>query len=327
MALGGFSRRQDEGTARFSRTLTVALFIIAIVLIAFDRPQSRPPALAAFRATVMDMAAPLLDLAAAPIRGISNIGPYWRNQARLAEENEALRRELSETRYWRDLALQLRDQREIYEEALNVESPATQNRIGAWTLGDPDGPFVQSRLIGAGRQQGVASGDPVLNVYGLIGRVVETGRVSSRVLLLTDLNSRIPVMADRSNARAVLVGDNSAYPRLEFLTRNADLEDGDRIVTSGDDGVMPRGLPVGLAQRDRDGRWRIRPFSEQAPVDFVWVFPFRPPAAPEADPVDEELAEEGSDLMEAVEVDFATDEQTGAEAMAEPPAETAEVDQ
>lgn len=291
MAIGGSSRRNDESGIRFSRTFTVALLLVSIVLIAFDRPQARSPALAGLRAGIMDLSAPLLDLAAAPVRGISNIGPYWRNQARLAEENAELRQRLNETRYWRDLALQLRDQREVYEEALNVESPATQNRIGAWTLGDPDGPFVQSRLIGAGTRQGVDPGDPVLNVYGLIGRVVETGGVSSRVLLLTDLNSRIPVMADRSNARAVMVGDNSEYPRLDFLTRNADLEDGDRIVTSGDDGIMPRGLPVGQAQRDRQGRWRIRLYSDQAPVDFVWVFPFEPISAPEtgADGSDEQL--------------------------------------
>jgi rod shape-determining protein MreC len=291
LAIGGSSRRNDESGIRFSRTFTVALFLVSIVLIAFDRPQARSPALASLRAGIMDLSAPLLDLAAAPVRGISNIGPYWRNQARLAEENAELRQRLNETRYWRDLALQLRDQREVYEQALNVESPATQNRIGAWTLSDPDGPFVQSRLIGAGTRQGVDPGDPVLNVYGLIGRVVETGRVSSRVLLLTDLNSRIPVMADRSNARAVMVGDNSEYPRLDFLTRNADLADGDRIVTSGDDGIMPRGLPVGQAQRDRQGRWRIRLYSDQAPVDFVWVFPFEPISAPEtgADGSDEQL--------------------------------------
>lgn len=284
MAIGGSSRRNDESGVRFSRTFTVALFLISIVLIAFDRPQARSPALASLRAGITDLAAPVLDLAAAPVRGFSNIGPYWRNQARLAEENADLRQRLNETRYWRDLALQLRDQREVYEQALNVDTPATRNRIGAWTLGDPDGPFVQSRLIGAGTRQGVSSGDPVLNVYGLIGRVVETGNVSSRVLLMTDLNSRIPVMADRSNARAVLVGDNSEYPRLDFLTRNADLEDGDRIVTSGDDGIMPRGLPVGQAQRDRQGRWRVRLYSDQAPVDFVWVFPFEPVRPPEPEP-------------------------------------------
>lgn len=281
MAIGGSSRRNDDGDVRFSRTLTVALFILTVILIAFDRPQSRPPVLAAMRSAITDLSAPLLDLAAAPVRGISNIGPYWRHQARLAEENAALRRRLDETRYWRDLAMQLRDQLELYEQALNVDTPATSARVGAWTLGDTDGPFVQSRLIGAGTRRGVEDGDPVLNVYGMIGRVVETGEVSSRVLMLTDLNSRIPVMADRSNARAVLIGDNSPYPRLEFLARDVDLEDGDRIVTSGDDGGMPRGLPIGLAQRDRQGRWRVRLFSDQAPIDFVWVFPYEPVGAPE----------------------------------------------
>jgi len=302
LAIGGSSRRNDESGIRFSRTFTVALFILSIVLIVFDRPQARSPALASLRAGITDLAAPLLDLAAAPVRGLANIGPYWENQARLTEENVELRRRLNETRYWRDLALQLRDQREIYEQALNVESATTQDRIGAWTLGDPDGPFVQSRLIGAGLRQGVGQGDPVLNVYGLIGRVVETGQVSSRVLLLTDLNSRIPVMADRSNARGVLVGDNSEYPRLDFLTRNADLQDGDRIVTSGDDGIMPRGLPVGQAQRDRQGRWRVRLYSDQAPVDFVWVFPFERVGPPEAEP-----AGDGTDNVEGDVVQVSTD--------------------
>jgi rod shape-determining protein MreC len=281
LAIGGSSRRNDDGDVRYSRTFTVALFILTILLIAFDRPQDRPPLLANIRSTITDLSAPLLDLAAAPVRGISNIGPYWRRQAGLAQENAGLRRRLDETRYWRDLAMQLRDQIELYEQALNVDTPATNARVGAWTLGDTDGPFVQSRLIGAGTRRGVEDGDPVLNVYGMIGRIVETGEVSARVLMLTDLNSRIPVMADRSNARAVLVGDNSPYPRLEFLARDADLEDGDRIVTSGDDGGMPRGLPIGLAQRDRQGRWRVRLFSDQAPIDFVWVFPYEAVGAPD----------------------------------------------
>lgn len=306
MAIGGSSRRNDDADVRFSRTFTVALFLLSVILIAFDRPQSRPPLLSTVRTTTTDLSAPLLDLAAAPVRAIGNIEPYWRNQGRLAEENAELRRRLDETRYWRDLALQLRDQREVYEQALNVDSQAVEERIGAWTLGDTDGPFVQSRLIGAGARRGVEDGDPVLNVYGMIGRVVETGQVSSRVLMLTDLNSRIPVMADRSNARAVLVGDNTSFPRLEFLTRDADLQDGDRIVTSGDDGRMPRGLPIGLAQRDRQGRWRVRLFSDQAPIDFVWVFPFTPVQPPVAET---ELAEDDAilDGDETGETDAADD--------------------
>lgn len=294
MAFYSPARRDQDDGVRFSRTLTATLFVVSILLIIFDRPDVRPPALSAVRTTVVDVTAPALDLVARPIRAMGNIGPYWRRQGELAQENATLRDQLNETRYWRDLALRLRDQIEIYEETLSLDVAATQDRIGAWTLADPTGPFVHSRIIGAGHERGVGDGDPVLNVFGLVGRVVETGRQSSRVLLLTDLNSRVPVIADRSNARAVLVGNNSDFPRLDYLGRDADLQEGDRIVTSGDDGVLPRGLPIGVAALDRDGRWRVRLFSDQAPVDFVWVFPHERVAPPETDPVIEAPDDEGT---------------------------------
>jgi rod shape-determining protein MreC len=285
------SRRDQDDGVRFSRTLTATLIIISILLIIFDRPDVRPPALSAVRSTVVDVVAPLLDLAARPLRAMGNIGPYWRRQGELAQENAALRDQLNDTLYWRDLALRLRDQIEIYEQTLDLDVTASQERVGAWTLADPTGPFVQSRIIGAGAERGIRDGDPVLNVFGLVGRVVETGRRSSRVLLLTDLNSRVPVIADRTNARAILIGNNTNFPRLDYVGRDADLRDGDRIVTSGDDGVLPRGLPIGVAALDRDGQWRVRLFSDQAPVDFVWVFPHVRVLPPEADPVIEDEME------------------------------------
>ena len=285
MALRRPGRRDHDEGVRFSRTLTIALFIFSALLIAFDRPDSRPGFLAVTRTAITDVAAPLLDLTARPIRAIGNIGPYWRRQAELVEENANLQDQLTDTRYWRDLALRLRDERDIYREALNLTPASEQARIGAWVLADPTGPFVRSRIVGAGAGRGVGEGNPVLNVYGLVGHVVEVGRRSSRVLLLTDLNSRVPVMADRSNARAVLTGDNTNFPRLDYLGRDADLQEGDRIVTSGDDGILPRGLPVGTAARDRNGRWRVRLFADNAPVDFVWVLPYDRLPPPEEDPV------------------------------------------
>ncbi|WP_233128300.1 rod shape-determining protein MreC [Maricaulis sp. W15] len=269
------STRQDaEHGVRFSRTLFIALLVISGALIAFDRPASRSAPFASFRAGFTDVAAPLLDLAAQPLRGIKNIGPYWRRQGELAEENAQLRQQLIEARYWEDLAYRQRDRIEVYEDALDVESAAIEDRIGAWTVADPRGPFVRARLIGRGSDAGIQDGYPVINLYGLVGRVYETGRRSARVLLLTDLNSRVPVMADRSNARAILVGDNSEFPRLDYVGRAPDIEAGDRIVSSGDDGILPRGLPVGEAVATREGGWRVRLYSDQAPVDFVWVWPY-----------------------------------------------------
>lgn len=281
MASRRSTRHDGDQGVRFSRTIFIALLVVSGALIAFDRPSSRSQAFGNFRAGFTDVAAPILELAAKPLRAIKNIGPYFRLQGELAEENAQLRQQLIEARYWEDLAYRQRDRIEIYEEALNVESAAVRDRIGAWTVSDPRGPFVKARLIGRGSQAGIQDGYPVINLYGLVGRVYETGRRSARVLLLTDLNSRVPVMADRSNARAILVGDNSPYPRMDYVGRAPDLREGDRIVSSGDDGVLPRGLPVGEAIRARDGRWRVRLYSDQAAIDFVWVWPYEPVTPPD----------------------------------------------
>ncbi len=293
------STRQDgEQGVRFSRTLFIALLVVSGALIAFDRPASRSAPFASFRAGFTDVSAPLLDIVAQPLRAIKNIGPYWRRQGELVQENARLRQQLIEARYWEDLAYRQRDRIEVYEDALDVESAAIEDRIGAWTVADPRGPFVRARLIGRGSEAGIRDGYPVINLYGLVGRVYETGRRSARVLLLTDLNSRVPVMADRSNARAILVGDNSEFPRLDYVGRAPDIQPGDRIVSSGDDGILPRGLPVGEAVATRDGGWRVRLYSDQAPVDFVWVWPFQRVTPPDQEVEPELSATEGALVAE-----------------------------
>lgn len=283
MASRRTARHDAEHGVRFSRTIFIMLIVVSSALIMFDRPASRSVAFAGFRASFTDIAAPLLELAAQPIRAVKGIGPYFRMQGDLARENAELRQQLIEARYWEDLAYRQRDRIEVYESALNVQTQATQDRIGAWTVADPQGPFVHARLIGRGSNAGIADGYPVINLYGLVGRVYETGERSARVLLLTDLNSNIPVMVDRSNSRAILTGDNSDYPRLQYLGRNPDIQAGDRIVSSGDDGVLPRGLPVGVAVPTREGGWRVELYSDQAPIDFVWVWPYQPAGIPQSE--------------------------------------------
>ena len=301
------------------------LIVISSALIMFDRPASRSEAFASFRAGFTDIASPLLELAAQPIRAVKGIGPYFRGQGDLARENAELRQQLIEARYWEDLAYRQRDRIEVYEAALNVQTAATEDRIGAWTVADPQGPFVQARLIGRGSDSGVADGYPVINLYGLVGRVYETGRRSARVLLLTDLNSRVPVMVDRSNARAILIGDNSEYPRLEYLGRNPDIEEGDRIVSSGDDGVLPRGLPIGRAVPTREGGWRIELYSDQAPIDFVWVWPYVRAEQPEAEPEPTvEVPAEGAENGVAAPTEDVAPEVTADQPADEPAAAAAE---
>jgi len=294
-------RRQSDEGVRFPLALTGVCVILAALLLWLDRPEDRIEPLSAARAGFNDAALPVLELAGRPLRGMGNTGPWWRRQMELAEENRRLRLRAAELRAWRDVALSLQERNRRYEDMLNVHGPDMGTRISAWTVADQSSDFVRSRLVAAGRDVGVEPGLPAVNIYGLIGRTVDVGRESSRILMLTDFNSRVAVMADRSNARALLVGDNTDFPRLDYLGREPDLVEGDRIVTSGDDNVMPRGLPVGDAVRDRDGRWRVALYSRAAPIDLVWIWPFDPVDAP------------GSALDEAVPVFPAPGEDAGGE--------------
>src|SRR5690606_3020324 len=111
--------------------------------------------------------------------------------------------------------------------------------------------------------------------HGLVGRVAGTTGSVSRVLLLTDVASRTPVLIDRTDARAILTGDGSGNPRLEFV-RGADaVQAGDRVLTSGDGGGYPRGLPIGVAARGVDGSWRVKLFSDRGAIDLVRVLLFQ----------------------------------------------------
>jgi len=286
----------ESGDWRSRRGWTTAAYglvaIGAILLLVLDRPGERPSVLTDVRAFVGDISASVMSAVSAPIRGVRSIfegaTDYWDP----VEENRRLRQEVVELRQWRDLALSLRDKVQNYEAILNIPGVRAARPIGAWSVAESGGPFVHARLIDAGVAQGVREGHPVLTDQGLIGRVIIAGRHSSRVLLLTDLNSRIPVMTEDGEARALLTGDNSGAPRLEFINRDAVLEPGERIVTSGDAGLFPRGLPVGVAAPSGGQAWRVRLYTSGEPMDSVWVYPHDPIEPPEENPAPEETIPE-----------------------------------
>lgn len=281
MAQWRSARQGADDTIRFSRTLLIMFMAISAVLIAADRSEDRVEAVTVFRAAFNDLSLPVLEAAAQPLRGLYNIGPWWRRQVELASEIRELRQEMAELRAWRDVALNYSEQMRRQQELLNLDPPMPRSRITAWAVTETGGPFVRTRLVGVGTEHGVAPGYPALNIYGVIGRTIDVGARSSRILLLTDLNSRVSVMADRSNARAMLIGDNTDFPRLDYLGRAPDIREGDRIVTSGDDNILPRGLPIGEAVLDRRGVWRVALYASATPIDLIWIWPFDPVAQPE----------------------------------------------
>lgn len=190
-------------------------------------------------------------------------------------ENRRLKAELKNMQQWRDVAIALRDTNERYRQVLGLKTDPPIPMATARIVTDSRGPFANSRLANIGREAGVQPGNPVMSENGLVGRIVGVTDGASRVLLLTDVASRTPVMIDRTNARAILTGDGGPNPKLGYLRGANAVKSGDRVLTSGDGGVFPRGLPVGVAVKGLDGRWRVVLASEKAAVDYVRILLFQ----------------------------------------------------
>lgn len=200
----------------------------------------------------------------------------------LEEENARLREENRRLVHWQNEAIRLAVQNAALREALKMPAvPGTRRRTTARIVADPGGPFVQTRLIDAGRDRGIEKGMAVVDAYGMVGRIVEVGERSARVLLITDFNSRIPVLVERSRDQAILEGRNGPLAELRFLPMSPSFAVGDRVLTSGRGGVLPPGLPVGEIVHVEERRVLVRPLVDWDRLDHVAVLESDPVPAPD----------------------------------------------
>jgi rod shape-determining protein MreC len=232
---------------------------------------------------LVDLTAPLLEAASVPAvearRAIERAQTY----AALFRELDRLKKENEELKQWEWRTKLLERKVTHLRSLLNaVEEPGLAYATGR-VIADARGPFVRSALINLGRQDGVRIGYAVINGDGLVGRTVDAGASVSRVLLLNDLNSRIPVLVGPTGARGLVSGDNSAELQLEFLPGNVTIYAGDEVYTSGSDGVLPRGLRVG-AVTGSPGAFKVLPYAELNSLDAVSVLFFDTPALARTDP-------------------------------------------
>ncbi|MDB5448824.1 MAG: mreC, partial [Phenylobacterium sp.] len=260
-------------------TAAVALIVAAVVAVALlltDRRETfRAEAYGAARGATDSVLAPVGDVLSAPGRwtgaGIDAVRGYFF----AVSENHRLKGELRDMRQWRDVAIALKNENGRFRSLMGLKTDPPIPMVAARVVIDSRGPFADTRIANTGREAGVMPGNPVMSEYGLVGRVIGVTNGASRVLMLTDVASRTPVMIDRTNARAILTGDGGPNPRLDYLRGQDPVREGDRILTSGDGGILPRGLPVGYAVKGLDGKWRLVLASDKGPIDFVRILLFQ----------------------------------------------------
>lgn len=245
------------------------VFLLSLSTVFLILGKANPPLMDGLRTVVIDGSAPVLEVLSRPVSALNYVVDKSRTLISLEDENRRLREENARLLQWQTVARRLEHETAEYRELLNVRENSKSSFTSARVIGDTGGPFVHTLLLNAGRQDGIRKGLAIVNGEGLIGRVVAAGTRSSRVLLLTDFNSRVPVLVESSRYRAALTGDNSEFPQLSFLPLNAKVAPGDRVVTSGHGGLFPPGIPVGVVSAVIGGDVRVQPFVDRERVEFV----------------------------------------------------------
>jgi rod shape-determining protein MreC len=197
------------------------------------------------RMALADALAPVFGIIAQPLAGVQRAVDEVHGLIELRADNERLRQENENLRRWHAVALALDAENATLKANLNWVPDPAPSYLTARVVADAGGVYARAVLLSLGPNHGVTKGQVALDEHGLVGRVTEVGNRSARVLLLTDMNSRIPVTLENSRARAILVGNNGARPRLMYWPEGVMPQEGERVVTSAEAGAFPAGLPVG----------------------------------------------------------------------------------
>jgi len=251
--------------------LTALLLFAVFLLWRIDSPRVER-----FRTALVDTVVPSFDWALVPVTTIVDMVEGFQSYARIYEQNQQLRRELQQMKAWKEAAVQLEQQNAklLAQNKLRLDPKLTS--VSGVVLADSGSPFRQSVLLNVGRRDGVVEGWATTDGLGLVGRIAGVGETTSRVILLTDSSSRIPVTVQPSGQRGMLVGDNSAAPPLEFIEAPDEVRPGDRVVSSGDGGVFPAGLLVGQVAQGPDRRLRVILSADYTRLDYLRVLRSRP---------------------------------------------------
>ena len=254
----------DKGTKqKFS---LFVLIILSIIFIYVETIEARP--LNFFRSFLKDTIYRGALIVSAPSKVFGNLTNYtkehvnlYSNYRQLKKENDELKNNISKTDF---LELENTQLRKLIEEQIASNS----NLVSARVMLDKQSPYLNSFIINIGSNKGVKNGMAVLDGKNFIGRIVDVNFFSSRVLLVSDLNSNIPVIIEPSAEHGILSGHGINEPTLEYLSENHNLKDGDKVYTSGKEGIFLPGIPIGEIKIEKD-LVKVLLFSDLNQITFI----------------------------------------------------------
>jgi len=245
-----------------------ALLSVSIILLISSI--FNPSQISTVRNAAVDLFAPIISTVGRPFQMMSENISSISGFASLRAENTSLRAENERLKAWYQTALMLQAENQSLQRLLNVKTQNHQKFITTRVVSDLTSNFVKTVIVSSGTNEGVNKNQAVLSAEGMIGRVIEAGENSARILLLTDINSRLPVLIEGTNQKAILTGTNDRIPLLKHLPRDTGIVEGARIVTSGDGGVFPASLPIGRVVKTDIG-YGVKLYGEIDKISYVRV--------------------------------------------------------
>ncbi|HXP03806.1 MAG TPA: rod shape-determining protein MreC [Stellaceae bacterium] len=258
-----------QARAAIQRTMLPILVLLSAAVVVLGKADQL--LFDSMRTAVTDAVAPILDAFSRPLAAAGSVIDNVQMLVNTYQENARLETENARLLQWQQTALNLSADNQKLRSLLKAVPENSVSYVTARVIANSGGAYVRTVLIDAGAEDRVARGQAAITGEGLVGRLTEVGNRAARVLLITDLNSRIPVTIENSHVNAVLAGDNSERPRLLYLPSPDAVKIGDRVVTSGEGGIFPPGLPVGVVSAIDAGGPRIEPYVELSQVGYLLV--------------------------------------------------------
>ncbi len=227
---------------------------------------------------IVDRFVPTIDRSFGPIETVARMIQDFESYRGVYIQNEELRDELQRMKGWREAAVQLEQQNARLRELNNVRLSPRLTFVTGEILADSGSPFRQSALVNVGARGGVLEGAAAMDGLGLVGRVAGLSLNASRILFLTDASSRVSATVRPLGQRTIVTGDNTSSPILEFVENVEDVRPGDRVMTSGSDGVFPPDLLIGQVFQGADGRLRVRLSADYRRLRYIRILRNNPTA-------------------------------------------------
>ncbi len=250
------------------------LIIASVLIFALDNLELKP--IKILRSVINDGVYRISAISSSPISFASASKSFLSNHFSIYKENEELKKKIELLEKDRFDTLYLQTENNQLQEVLELDKTTSYSTVGAKIMLDKNSPYLNSVVINKGSNVGIKLGMPVLNKGNLVGRIVEVNYISSRILLLNDLNSKIPAVISPSGEQAILSGIGQKNPTLEYLPDGFQNVDDLTVYTSGKDGVLFPGISIGKIIRDEDdeseeGRIKVKLFSDPTQVLYVNV--------------------------------------------------------